>query len=80
MSLTEDLLAPAPGGGSGRCSVAGLLAVLTDKERAAFEEAMAKPQTQMPATVIADRLQKHDHDISASSIQRHRRGACLCPR
>lgn len=80
MGLADDLLKPAPGGGGGRCSVVGLLAVLTDKEQAAFEEALAKPPTQMPSTVIAERLQAHGHDISASSIQRHRRGACLCRR
>ena len=83
MGLAEQLLAPSDMRKGSRCAVAAVLIDLdkTDPKGAeALRAVLAMSQEQMPSTVIERRLRAAEHVVSATSIQRHRRGACACQR
>lgn len=75
MGLLDDIKAARPKVG-GRCSIPGFLDSLPAQDRADVVAALADPA--IAATAIAKVLQARGHAVSASSLQRHRRGACLC--
>lgn len=83
MGLAEQLLAPSDMRRGSRCSVAATLIQLDKadpKVAEALRAVLAMPQEQMPSTVIERRLENTEYALSASTIQRHRRGACACQR
>ena len=75
MGLLDEIKSARPKVG-GRCSIPMFLDSLSDKDRADVEAALADPT--IAATAIAKVLQARGHNMSASTLQRHRRGACLC--
>lgn len=75
MGLLDEIKQAQPQIG-GRCSVPVLLDSLPKDDRADVETALA--DATIPSTVIAKVLGNHGHRIGASSLQRHRRGVCLC--
>ena len=75
MGLLDEIKAAQPQIG-GRCTMSTLLEVLAADDLADLETAMADPA--IPSTVIAKVLANHGHRIGSATIQRHRRGACLC--
>ena len=77
MSLLDDIEAETTGTGP-RCTVALLLRGLTDDDRADLETALANPA--IPASAIHRALHKRGHSIGDTTLQRHRRGTCRCPR
>jgi hypothetical protein len=75
MGLADALAAPvvahrAP------CHVAVLLSALPAADREGLRAALADPAR--PSTWIAAVLRANGHDVSAGSVQRHRRGGCRC--
>jgi hypothetical protein len=75
MTLTIEEFQEVPGKGPS-CAV-GKLALPPD-DMVVFLEAMERPD--ILSTVISRTLRAHGYDVSASSIQRHRRGGCACKR
>lgn len=75
MGLLDEIKQAQPQVG-GRCSVPTLLDSLPKDDRVDVEAALA--DISIPATVIAKVLANHGHRIGSTSLQRHRRGACLC--
>ena len=75
MGLLDDMKNARPRVG-GQCSVPGFLASLDETDRADVVAALADPL--IAATSIAAILQGKGHRISATTLQRHRRGGCLC--
>ena len=83
MGLAEELLQPSNVRKGTRCGVVMVLASLdaSDPEAAdALRVVLAMPLEEMPSTVIEKRLRAAGCDVSTSTIQRHRRKACACPR
>jgi hypothetical protein len=75
--LTEAVDAHASRIG-GTCTVGTWLATQTPAIRAEVAELVASDRA---ATAIVAGIEKHlKHRLSSGAMQRHRRGACLCPR
>lgn len=84
MSLLDDLQALAEESSAfpaTRCRVAFFYETLADNDRILFEDLVESKK--MPATRIAQVMQKHGYDIAAHSVTRHRKrkegSGCLCP-
>lgn len=73
-SLADHLAAAHTNRGS-RCTMAKLLESLTDPDRDALVKAMG---SEMPGQAIARALRAAGHEISGTTVQRHRRGDCRC--
>ena len=77
MTLLDDIKAETTGAGP-RCTVALLLAGLTDDDRADLTAALANPS--IPSSAIHRVLHKRGYAIADTTLHRHRRGTCRCPR
>lgn len=71
-AIADEVIGHGP-----NCSVAELLGRLPKDLVGDLNEALASA---VPATAISRALVKLGHDMSASPLQRHRRGDCSCGR
>lgn len=75
-SLLDDLAAPAPTRKGPTCTVGRLLTTLSPIERDRLQAALDDPDwTSAHLTRV---LGKHGTRMAPQTIQRHRRGECLC--
>lgn len=80
MSLADRLSTyPKRGIQGPRCHTWLLLESLPEDERAALAAALL-PDSGWTASALAALLRDEGHVLSKSSIDRHRRGECACPR
>lgn len=61
------------------CVFVSVLAAMSDSEAADLRTALAD-QAGVPGTYIARALEAIGHSVSATTVQRHRKGECNCPR
>jgi hypothetical protein len=80
MSLADDLLAPIPPPTVIRCRVALLLQRLDAQDPEGAAALRSVLASEMPGTVIVQRLQNAGIDLTIHALWRHRRGTCRCPR
>lgn len=76
-ALAEAIAARVQPGGP-TCTLGLIIALLGDDDRGDLEAALASPF--IPATAIGAGLRTLGHDVKDSTVQRHRRGGCGCPR
>jgi hypothetical protein len=76
VSLLEDVEAAMRARGP-KCAIHFLLAELDEDDATDLRAAFDNPR--FPATAISDALKKHGHPVTAGTINRHRKRACLCP-
>lgn len=74
MSLLEDIKAYKPR--VSVCSVAAVLAALSDEDAGELREALADPQVMGSAVALV--LTRRGIPMKQGNVQRHRRGACDC--
>lgn len=80
MGLSEKLSTyPKRGQQGPRCHTWLLLDSLPDDEREALAAAL-QPDSGWTASALSLLLREEGHHLSKSSIDRHRRGECACPR
>ena len=75
MSLASDLAAPRTPRGPA-CSVTRILRKLDPDDRAALEAAL--DDDDLDSSFIAEKLRRNGFPIRDYTMQRHRRGACMC--
>lgn len=80
MSLADELLAPTPPPTVIRCRVALLLQRLDAQDPEGAAALRSVLASEMPGTVIVQRLQNAGIDLTTHALWRHRRGMCRCPR
>ena len=80
MSLADRLSTyPKRGRQGPRCHTWLLLESLVDDEREALAAALL-PDSGWTSSSLSSLLRDEGHSLSKSSIDRHRRGECACPR
>ncbi|MFI7678549.1 hypothetical protein [Actinophytocola sp. NPDC049390] len=75
MALSERLSAP-PAGPQRPCGVRRILTRLTDADRAAFVAAL--DDDRWTTTALLAELQAEGHEVSHTTVLRHRKGLCSC--
>lgn len=75
-SLLEAIKETRPLGAGSKCTVTTILAKLDKDDRDGLVEAIADPGIQ--GTTISRVLKDRGFRLEPKSIQRHRRGECLC--
>lgn len=78
MNLTDALTATPRVRKGPPCSVAVLLAEMPEAKAEAFAELLARPHASMPGSFIARAVREEGYYISGETVQRHRRGDCIC--